>query len=141
MASGIYNEFKGELMNATYDLEADVVYCALMDNVHAFDKDDNGWAALVANELAAAGNYVANGEALANKAVTIDDTDDEGVFDADDVVWNAATFSAFHAVLWDDTPGAPVDPLICSIDFGGAKTVTAGTFTIEWDAEGIININ
>jgi len=32
------------------------------------------------------------------------------------------------------------DDLICSIDFGGAQTVTAGTFTIQWHADGIITL-
>jgi len=30
--------------------------------------------------------------------------------------------------------------LICSFDFGGEKVVTAGTFTIEWNAAGIITL-
>ena len=143
MSSGVYNEFKGEIMKGTFNLPEgnDVVYCALLDAVHAFEPDDNGWAAVSANELPNTGGYTTNGEALTTKAVTIDDTDDEGVFDADDVEWTSATFSAYHAVLWDDTPSSPADPLICSIDFGGVKTVTAGTFTIQWDTEGIININ
>ncbi len=143
MGSGVYNEFKGELMKGTFNLVQgnDVVYCALLDNIHSFDADDNGWAALVANELANGNGYATNGFALTNKAVTIDDGDDEGVFDADDAEWTSATFTAYHAVIWDDTPGAPVDPVICSIDFLGPKQVTAGTFTIEWDVEGIININ
>lgn len=140
MASGVYNEFKGELMNATYDLEADTVYCALMDGVHAFNPDANGWAAISANEITGTG-YVANGDQLTTPVVTIDDTDDEGVFDADDSQWTGATFSADHAVIWDDTPVTPADPLVCSIDFGGSQSVTAGTFTIQWAAEGIININ
>jgi hypothetical protein len=30
--------------------------------------------------------------------------------------------------------------LIASIDFGGAKTVSAGTFTIIWDTDGILTL-
>ena len=139
MASGVYNQFKAEVMKGTLDLVADTVKVALMGSVHSFNPDDTGWAAVSANEISGTG-YTAGGQALANQTVTQDDVDDEGVFDADDVAWTDATFTAYHAVLYDDTPTSPADPLICSIDFGGAQTVTGGTFTIQWAEEGILNI-
>jgi hypothetical protein len=139
MASGVYNQFKGELMNKVYDLEADQTFCALMNNSHTFNADDDGWASVSANELGSGSGYTTNGDEITG-TVTVDDTDDEGVFDATDAQWTSATFTAYHAVVWDTTPTSPADPLICSIDFGGAQTVTAGTFTIQWDAEGIVNI-
>jgi hypothetical protein len=137
MASGVYNQFKTELMNKVYDLEADTVRVALYDNSHSFNADNTGYTAT--NEITGTG-YTAKGEALASKAVTQDDTDDEGVFDAADLQWTSSSFTAYHAVIFDDTPTSPADPLVCSIDFGGAQTVTSGTFTIQWAAEGIINI-
>ena len=141
MASGVYNEFKAEIMNGVIDVEADVITCDLMTDTHVFTVDDNGWAAVSANEISGAGYPNGDSNALQSCAVSIDDTDDEGVFDAADIVWTTATFSAWDAVIWDDTTTAPADALICSIDFGGEQQVTAGTFTIEWDTEGIVNIN
>ena len=41
------------------------------------------------------------------------------------------------AVIYDTTV---TSDLICSIDFGGAQTVTTGTFTIQWATEGILNL-
>jgi hypothetical protein len=142
MASGVYNQFKGELMKGTYDLDgADhTVKVALLNNSHSFNTDHDGWSAVSANEVSGTG-YTAGGQALANKTVTVDDTDDEGVFDADNVTWGSSTITAYHAVIYDDTPTSPADPLIASIDFGGAQTSTSGNFTIAWAAEGIININ
>lgn len=140
MASGVYNQFKGELMNKVYDLEADTLKIILLNNSHSFNADHDGYSAVSANELSTAGGYTQNSKTLASGTVTVDDTDDEGVFDAADVAWTSASFTAYHAVIFDDTPTSPADPLVCSIDFGGAQTVTAGTFTIVWAAEGIINI-
>jgi hypothetical protein len=40
-------------------------------------------------------------------------------------------------VIYDITAG---NDLIASIDFGGAKTVAAGTFTIVWNAAGIVTL-
>lgn len=139
MASGTYNQFKTELMNGTYQLASDTIKAALLDSSHAFDADNVGWASVSANEISGTG-YTAGGETLTSTAVTQDDTDDEGVFDAADVSWESATFSASHAVLYDDTTTSPADALICSIDFGGSQSVSGGTFTIQWATEGIINI-
>ncbi len=135
MASGIYNRFKANIMNKEVDLEADVIQVALMDNVHAFTATNSVWTDVSANELPTAGGYTANGEVLAGKAVTQAATTK---FDGTDTAWTSATFSAYHAVLWDNT--VATDDLICSFDFGGIKTVTAGTFTIQWHANGIITL-
>ena len=61
-------------------------------------------------------------------------------FDADDVSWTTATFSAASAHLYDDTIATPVKPLISYVDFGGTQTVTAGTLTIIWNASGVWSI-
>lgn len=135
MASGIYNRFKANLMNKIVDLEGDSLIVMLMDTNHSFTAANNVVGDVDANELPTAGNYTQKTEVLANGAVTQAATTD---FDADNSVWAAATFSAFHAVIYDDTVGT--DDLICSIDFGGEQQVTAGTFTIQWNASGIITI-
>jgi hypothetical protein len=134
MASGIYERFKANLMNKIVDLEADTIQVALMDNVHAFTATDNVWTDVSANEISGTG-YTANGVVLASATVTQDATTK---FDGNDSAWTTATFTAYHAVLWDNT--VATDDLICSFDFGGAKTVTAGTFTIQWHANGIITL-
>ncbi len=135
MASGIYNRFKANLMNKVVDMEADTIKCALLDNVHTFSAGATVWTSGVdVNEIAGTG-YTAGGATLAGKAVTEAATTK---FDATDVSWTTATFTAYHAVIWDDTLAA--DDVICSFDFGGAQTVTAGTFTIQWHANGIITL-
>ncbi len=135
MASGIYNRFKANVFNKIVDLEADVIKVSLMDNVHAFTATHNVIGDVSANELPTAGGYTAGGATLAGGAVTQAATT---AFDGTDTAWTSATFSAYHAVLWDDT--VATDDLICSFDFGGIKTVTAGTFTIQWHANGIITL-
>lgn len=136
MASGIYSRFKANLMNKVVDLEADSIYVTLYDNSHAFTATDTVYT--TTNELATAGGYTRGNDAsnaLAGKAVT------EGAttkWAASNKSWTSATFTAYHAVIWT-TAGA--NDLICSIDFGGAKTVASGTFTIQWDAAGIITLS
>lgn len=132
MASGIYSRFKANLMNKVVDLEADTINVALYNATHAFTAADTDYT--TTNELATAGGYTQGGAVLAGKAVTEAATTK---WDATDLAWTSATFTAYHAVIYDITAG---NDLIASIDFGGAKTVTAGTFTIQWDAAGIITL-
>lgn len=140
MASGVYNNFKAELMKKTHDLVNDTIKVALMATAHAFTAENDGWADVSANEASGTG-YTTPGQNLASKAVTTDDTDDEGVWDAADTTWSSSTVTAYHAVIYDDTITTPVaDTLICSIDFGGAKSSSNGNFTLQWNAEGIINL-
>ena len=132
MASGIYNRFKANLMNKEVDLEADTIKVALYNNSHSFTATDTDYT--TTNELATAGGYTQGGGALAGKAVTEAATTK---WDATDLAWTSASFTAYHAVIYDSSVS---NDLICSIDFGGAQTVTSGTFTIQWHADGIITL-
>lgn len=134
MASGIYNRFKANLMNKEVDLEGDTIRVALLNNSHSFSATANTWSDVSANEISGTG-YTANGEALASKAVTQAATTK---FDAADLTWSSASFTAYHAVIYDDTLAG--DDLIASIDFGGAQTVTSANFTIQWHTDGIITL-
>lgn len=132
MASGIYSRFKANLMNKVVDLEADTIKVTLYDTNHSFTASDTDYT--TDNELATTGGYTQAGKTLTSAAVTEAATTK---WDADDVAWTSATFTAFHAVIYDSTAS---NDLIASIDFGGGKTVAAGTFTIQFDASGIITL-
>ena len=119
-------------MNKEVDLEGDTINVSLYDNSHSFTATDTTYT--TTNELATAGGYTQGGQALAGKGVTEASTTK---WDGTDLAWAAGTFTTYHAVIWDDTAA---NSLICSIDFGGAQTVTAATFTIQWDAAGIITL-
>lgn len=135
MASGTYNRWRANLMNKIVDMEADVIKVILLNNSHSFVAAHNVVGDVDGNELPTAGGYTQKNKTLAGKSVT---QAAAVKWDATDVVWAAATFSAWHAVLYDDTVGT--DDLIGSIDFGGEKIVAAGTFTIQWHVNGIITL-
>lgn len=137
MASGIYVVAKGDLMTGAINLGngGNAIYVTLYDTNHAFTATDTAYTTI--NELATAGGYTQGVTAtnlLAGQAVTEAATTK---WDATDKSWTSATFTAYHAVIFDATN---TNSLICSIDFGGAKTVSAGTFTIIWDSAGIITL-
>ena len=140
MASLTYNSFKKHLMNGGIDLDTDTIRVALVTEDYTPDQDAHEYFDDVTNEVVGVG-YTADGAALAGKAVTQDDTDNEGVFDANDTEWTTATITARAAVIWKDTGTDATSPLIRYHDFGEDKTTTGTTFKITWAAEGILNLN
>ena len=141
MASLIYNSFKRDVMNGSIDLDTDTIKVMLVTSSYAPNVDTHTKRSDVTNEVTGTG-YSAGGSALANKTVTADTVDDEGVFDADDLSWSSSTITARAAVLYKSRGGArTADEVICYVDFGSDISSTGGTFTITWNSEGIINLN
>ena len=140
MADVIYNSFKKKIMDGSIDLDTDTIKVALVTSTYTPDQDVHDFFDDITNEVTGTG-YTAGGATLANKAVTADNTDNEGVFDADDVSWTTSTITARGAVLYKSTGVASTSPLIAYLDFTTDKVSTAGTFTIAWNAEGILNLN
>ena len=101
------------------------------------------WADVSATEYATANGYTANGKILANQDVSPDDGNDLAIFDADDAVWTAlGTLSPAipsHAILWNNTPSSPEDPLIAYIELG-VKATNGGDSTVSFNASGILEI-
>jgi hypothetical protein len=142
MASVIYNRFKQGILAGDYDLDnaAVEVKVALVTSSYTPDIDTHEDYADITNEVANGNGYTTGGVVLANKAVTKDTTDDEGVFDADNAAWTDSTITARGAVVYVDTGTDSTSILIAYFDFGEDKVSSSGTFTIAWNAEGIINV-
>lgn len=140
MADVIYNSFKKKIMDGSIDLDTDTIKIALVTSSYTPDQDAHDFFDDVTNEVSGTG-YSAGGASLANKAVTADNTDNEGVFDADDASWSTSTITARGAVLYKSTGTPSTSALIAYIDFGSDKSSSAGTFTIQFNAEGILNLN
>ena len=135
MASGVYNAFLTDMFDGSINLSngGDAIKVALLNNSHTFTATNAVWADVSANEISGTG-YTAGGGTLDNQALTGTAT---VTWDADDEEWLTATFTAYHLVIYDTTN---TNSLIASYDFGGAEQVTAGTFTIQWNASGIMSL-
>jgi hypothetical protein len=136
MASGIYTIAKSNLMNKLINFETDTFKVVLYDNSHAFTAADVNYT--TTNEHATANGYTQGGLTIAT-TVSAGSPVTTIKFDGADAVWTASgALTAYHAVIIDTSVNATDNNLICSIDFGAVKTATDGTFTIQWDAAGII---
>lgn len=140
MADVIYNNFKKLIMNGGIDLDTDTIKVALVTSSYTPDQDVHDFFDDVTNEVSGTG-YTAGGATLGSVTVTADNTDNEGVFDAADTSWTTATITARAAVIYKSTGTASTSALIAYVDFGSDKVSTAGTFTISWNSEGILNLN
>jgi hypothetical protein len=80
------------------------------------------------NEVPTATGYVALGKTLTISTVpTLSGT--TALLDFDDISWTSASFSADGALIYNAT-NANKSALV--LNFGGTKTVTSGTFTIQF---------
>lgn len=134
----IYNSAKKYMVNGTINIETDDVRVALLDSGYAPNIDaDTQWSDISINEISGTG-YTAGGQQLAGVSLSIDNTDDESVLDANDTVWQTSTITARYAVLYSSSTTS--DLLIGYDDFGEDKESYEGDFTVEWNTEGVINL-
>ncbi len=133
-------------------LGADTVKGALFGNSVTPDKDAaltstgfNTGTWTTGNEISDATNWVSGGRALASKTLTTPST---GVFmfDAADLAGGGnVTLSAVYGIFhYDDTvtagTGGVADQGICYNYLGGSQSVTAGSFTVVYNSNGIFRI-
>jgi hypothetical protein len=137
VADLIYNSFFDDIASGAIDLDTDNIYVMLATSSYTPSKLHNRRDDIT-NEVSGTG-YTAGGAALANKAVTQDDTNDLGKFDADDVTWANSTITARYAVVYKATGGAAsTDPLIKVFDFGTDKASVGAAFTLQFHADGVL---
>lgn len=138
MASVVYNSAKAKLMQGDLDLDLPV-NVALVTSTYTVDIDAHDFFDDITNEVSG-GNYTAGGITLSNTTVIQDNTDDEAAFDGDDVTWSNSTITARAAILYQNTGTASTSPLIAYFDFGSDQSSSSGDFTIQWNAEGLVNL-
>jgi hypothetical protein len=119
--------FKQEILQGVHNFTngtGNTFKLAMYDNSASFTAATTAYTAT--NEVANSGTYTAGGGTLTNVTPTTSGT--TAFTDFADLSFTSATITAYGALIYNDT--AAGDPTVCVLDFGGAKTSTAGTFTI-----------
>lgn len=117
---------------------SDTIKVALLTSSYSPAKDTHDFFDDVnANEITGTG-YSAGGATLASKT----SAGASGVADLDaaDVSWTSSTLTARYAIIYQSTGTASTSKLIGYIDFGANVSTTAGTFSIVFDAAGVVTI-
>jgi len=139
MASVTYGKFAQKLLEGVFDFTSDSIYCALVTSSYTPDVDTHEFFDDITNEITGTG-YTANGVALTSVSVSYDSVDNEAVLDADDATWATSTLTARGAVIYKRDGADSNSPLIRYIDFGQDEQSLVSTFSVVFDAEGIINL-
>lgn len=136
----VYGKFLSSLANKEVDLDTDTLKIMLCTSTYTPNQDTHQYKSSVTNEVTGTG-YTATGATLGSVAVSYTAGTNVFMLDAADAVWTTATITARYAVIYDASPATDATrPLICYIDFGADVTATAGDFTIQFDAAGIVTI-
>ena len=95
------------------------------------------WTANVAAEITGTG-YSAGGVAVSSPTFTAGGSNNTVATwtSASNPQWTSATFTANQAIYYESS--ASTYQLICFWDFGGAISVTAGTYTLSLSGSGIL---
>ena len=135
ISSKISNSFKVEILKAVHNFTVsgsggNTFNLALYTSSATLDEDTTAYSST--NEIAntSGSSYSAKGKALTSVTPVL--SSDTAVCDFANISWTSATFTANGCLIFNDS--ASGDPACCTIAFGGDKTVTSGTFTIEFPA-------
>lgn len=126
-------------MNGGIDLDTDTIKVALVTSTYSPNIDTHDNFDDITNEVTGTG-YTAGGATLGSVTVTADTTNDRGVFDAADTSWSTSTITARGAVIYKSTGTSSTSKLIAYVDFASDITSTASTFSIVWNASGILTL-
>jgi hypothetical protein len=133
ITSAICNSFKVEILTGTHNFTAstgDTFNLALYTSSATLDKDTTAYSSTNEITNTSGTSYSAKGNALTSVTPVL--STDTAVCDFANTSWTSASFTSRGCLIFNDT--AAGDPAVCAIDFGGDKTVTSGTFTIEFPA-------
>ena len=139
IGSVLTNSFKTELLKGFHSFDtsgatpAGSVFKIALYNSSA-DLTTTTTAYTTTEELATATGYTRPGNTLTNTGVGISTV--TSYTDFSDVSWTSASFTARGCMIYNSSSisGLTSNACVCTIDFGGDKTVSSGTFTIQFPA-------
>ena len=133
ITSAICNSFKQEILEAEHNFTAstgNTFKLALYDSDATLGAGTTAYSTSEEITNTSGTAYSAKGKALTSVTPTLDSS--TAVCDFADVSWTSASFTARGCLIYNDSHST--DASVCAIDFGGDKTATSGTFTIQFPA-------
>lgn len=142
MASNVKNIAKSRQMSGDMDLNGDDMrlLLAMTNTTIDTDVDTDNLGSYTIDEMDGT-NYARQN--LANEAVNTDDANDRAEFDADDISIAALgngtrqmQGAEIHEFITNDAGSFP----LCWVEFAATINPGGSTFTITWNAEGIVQL-
>jgi len=132
--NAICNSFKKQLLAGEHDFDSaggDTFNLAMFTSAATLGASTTNYA--TANEVSSSG-YTAGGKALVNQGVKV--SSGVAITDFANLSFTGVTLTARGALIYNTTTngGTGTTDAVAVLDFGGDKTATSGTFTIQFPA-------
>ena len=135
ITSAVCSSFKQELLQGKHSFASsggDTFKIALFTSSASLGASTTDYS--TSNEITNTSGtaYTAGGKALTNTGVGLTST--TAFTDFSDVSWTSASFTANGCMIYNTTTGTSsgTTDAVCVVAFGGDKTVSSGTFTIQF---------
>ena len=129
ISSWIAVKFKEDSLKGLHDFTSAEFKIALYTSVASLS---NGTSVYITSGQVANGNgYATGGKVVTVTSVTVDGT--VVIANFNNVSWPSATFTARGCLIYNATKS---NKTVAVIDFGGDKTATYGTFTVQMPSSG-----
>jgi hypothetical protein len=136
ITQAIANAFKKQLLEGDVNFKSsggDVFKLALYTSSATLNSTTTAYSAT--NEVSNTGTYAAGGDPLTGQSTNIGTGTGKGVAFVDfaDLSFTGVTLTARGALIYN-TSSAVTNAAVAVLDFGGDKTATSGTFTVQFPA-------
>ena len=132
--NAICDSFKKELLQGKHDFDtsSDTYKLAMFTSSATLGKSTTNYT--TPNEVSSPSGYTAGGKALVNQGVKVSSS--VAITDFADLSFVGVTLTARGALIYNTTTdgGSGTTDAVAVLDFGGDKTATSGTFTIQFPA-------
>ena len=127
IAQAVANSFKKEILEGIHDLESggDVFKLALYDSSANLSAATTSFT--TGGEVGNTGQYTSGGGTLTGQTTSLDTG--VAIVDFAELSFTGVTLTARGALIYNTSES---DKAVAVLDFGGDKTATAGTFTIQF---------
>lgn len=143
VSAKIYSKYIYHILCAdtTHGWTSGTIKCMLCTDGYTPAQTSHEYKSSVTSEVSATNGYSAGGVTCGSVTVTTSTT--TTTCDAADAQWTNATISARYAVLYDNSTSTndAGKLLIGYVDFDGTQSSSSGTFTVQWNASGILQIS
>ena len=133
ITQAVANSFKGQLLQGQHNFTAttgNVFKLALYTSAASLDSSTTIYTST--NEVANTGQYVTGGGVLTNVSPVV--SSGVAFIDFADISFTGVTLTAAGALIYN-TSAPATNAAVAILSFGGDKTATSGTFTIQFPAD------
>ena len=130
ISSAVCNSFKQEILVGTHNFTAssgNAFKLAMYTSSASLGAGTTAYSDTNEISNTSGSAYSAGGKTIVSVTPALDDT--VAVCDFADISFTSASFTANGCLIYNDTQA---DKAVCVVAFGGDKTVSSGTFTIQF---------